>query len=213
MTILYPRAFPLLKFSSAMFDIRHEVSQTPEQGGELVSVEIAVARWIGEWTIQTKNREATGIWSAWLSSLKNGGREFLGRDVYRPTPYAHRRAGLPNGWDGEASAWTTNGTRDVLSLTGCEPGATLSVGDYVGHYWSSGDRRQVYRILAPATVDGSGEVDLDIEPGVPPGLTSGAIATFAAPACIMKIVPGSVQVPQDGNAGRISFQGKQHLKV
>lgn len=211
MSVTFPRAFPLLGFSSVRFDLELQEVHNPEQSGRLVSVERGPPRWFGEYAIETGDRRTTGIWTAWLRSLKFS-RQFLGRDPYRPLPLAYK-SGLPGGWNGHATSWTVNLARDEVELNAgaSRAGFQYLTGDYLGFSWDTGGKLTLHEILADVAANGSGVAMVPIEPALPTWVDPAAIATVNGPACLMKIVPGSVQSPKDGVSGRISFQARQDL--
>lgn len=209
MSITFPRAFPMLRFNTVSFDLELNEAHNPLESGRLESVEYGPPRWISEYQIQTGNRRDTGLWTAWLRSLKFS-RHFLGRDPFRPLPL-HYKDGLPGGFSGDASSWSINGNRDELTFNGAPAAFKFLTGDYVGFSWNSGDNLTLHEILADADADGSGVAVLPIEPQLPTWVDGSATCSVDGPACLMKIVPGSVTAPKDGAAGRISFKGRQDL--
>jgi hypothetical protein len=133
MAITYPRAMLTgIGFGSQKFDLVHQSVIAPTRGGQLVSVELGPARWVGEWQTNRLPEIDFNALRAWLSSLRGSGRSFYGRDRLHSFPFS-----CPNGFggltragggafDGTATSWSVDGSRSALTLNGLPAGLALA---------------------------------------------------------------------------------------
>jgi hypothetical protein len=211
---------PTRGFGDIEFELVHAVAVTPEQGGRLVSVELGEARWRMKVRTATMDMTRLGEWRAFLASLKGAGRTFLGLDVSRryPVTYSTGFAGLNRAgggsFDGTATSWSVNSTRDEITLNGLPASFRLRPGDMVGLSWSSGAKRTLHRVLEDVTGNGSGVGTWQVEPGVPTWAPGGATATLDQPSAVMRVQPGSVSIGVSMmRSGAVSFDAIQHLEA
>ncbi len=171
--------------------------QSPTADGRVGGVAVGPPLWRGRWTLSRKmSLAASEQWRAFVSRLRGAQLPFLARDLARPWPLAYptgfaalTRAG-GGAFDGTASSWSVNATRDVATVTGLPATFVLSIGDYAMWRWETGGetRRALCRAIEAVTADGSGAAALRLEPPLPALVPSGAVMDFAEPACVMKRV-------------------------
>lgn len=219
MTITFPRDMLSIGFASQAFELQHQVTTAPERGGRIVSVELGPARWVGSWTTNRLGRAEFNALRSWLSSLRSASRLFYGADRLHRWPLAYpagftglNRAG-GGAFDGTATGWSVDGTRSTLTLTGLPVGFSVAAGDYVGMTWST-TKRALVRSLETVLANGSGTAVFDIEPSMPLVVAGGAVASFAAPTCLMRLEPGATDASASADrTGAISFRAIQHLEA
>lgn len=215
MSITFPRPLPSSRLRSSNFEIERQETVAPEASGRLVSAEIGWPRWTLALSTTPGSEAEFDLWRAWTASLKGARRMFFGRDVRRgPYPLLYRngfaglvRAGGSTPFDGTATSWA--GSVDEPSLAGLPVGFVVSAGDYLGFSWGSSGARTLHRVVQGGIADGSGDVDLVVEPEIPAFVPSDAVASFDAPTCLMRIRPGSLDLSADIKDRRVSFEAVQ----
>lgn len=149
-------------------------------------------------------------WRARLESLENGFRTFMGFPKSRCYPIAYPDGSWPTGasFDGVSANLHTIATdRNAVRLSALPAGFVLSVGDYI--QIGTGDLHQV---MEAATASGAGLTPLfEVRPYIWAGVATSADVSVKRPACVMSIVPGSVQTSADRATGRgvITFQAME----
>lgn len=203
MAITFPRAMPTAGVIQETFEIQRVDYLSPEASGRLGSISAGSPLWMSEWTLPTTGQARADEWRAWVSSLRGSGRLFLGAEQHRPLPLAHQATGFSGmtragggAFDGTATSWSVNGTRDVVTLNGQPVGLTLSWGDYIGFKWTTTGqvRRALVRCVEPAVANGSGVIAVTVEPPLPLLTSAGAVATLDRPDCLMKLIPSATKL-------------------
>ncbi|SFK41506.1 hypothetical protein [Caulobacter sp. UNC279MFTsu5.1] len=202
MALVFPRAMPSAGVSQEYFEIQRVDYLSPEAGGRLGAVSAGFPLWEAEWSLPTTGQARADEWRAWISAQRGPGRLFFGAEQHRPLPLS-----CPNGFagmvragggafDGVATSWSVNGTRDGLTLQGQPVGLALGWGDYVGFKWttSGAQRRALVRVVEPGVANGSGALLVSVEPPLPTLVPSGADATLDHPDCLMKLIPGETKL-------------------
>lgn len=198
MTITFPRDMPDSGASGQEFEIQRIDYGAPEASGFQGGVQVGFPLWLAVWTLGKMGARRSDVWRAWVSTLRGRQRRFYGRDLARPRPLAFID-GLPSGWSGNATAWSSNVDaydNGLLGLTGFPPSFPMSIGDYVGFRWTNGgeQRRALVRVVEAAVSSGSGGITLTVEPPVPSCVPPGAIAYVERPTCIMQLVTEQTQL-------------------
>lgn len=176
---------------STQFELprRQEVSRA--SGGRTYVKDLGDPLWTATYQSRSLTINELDYWRAKLDLLENGAGTFYGRSLSRCRPILHPGAAtLP---EGTLSGVDTD--RKTLTITGLT-GITLSVGDML-----QVGTTDLHRIV----VAGS---SVEVRPHLWPGVTTGATVTISKPACVMMIVPGSIQTqaaPDTGD-GVVTFQ-------
>ena len=171
--------------------------QSPTADGRVAGVAVGPPLWRGRWGLSRKmSLEASEQWRAFVSRIRGAQLPFLARDLARPWPLAYpngfaslNRAG-GGAFDGTASSWSVDATRDTATATGLPAAFVLQVGDYAMWRWQTAgeDRRALGRVIEAVTTNGSGVAAIRLEPPLPTLVPSGAVMDFAEPCCVMKRV-------------------------
>lgn len=203
MALSFPREMPDAGPSEEAFEPERLDFLTPEAGGRLGAATAGFPVWRGEWTLgRAMTMENSEAWRAFAASLRGPQRLFYGRDYGRPLPlrYPGGFAGLTRAgggaFDGTASSWSVNGTRDVLTLNGLPAGFEISIGDYVMLRWttSSEPRRALVRAVEAAAASGAGVAPFSIEPPLPALVPGSAVADLDRPCCLMRLIPSETSI-------------------
>lgn len=196
--ITFPRDMPESGASGQEFELLRVDYAAPEASGFQGGLQAGFPLWQAVWTLGKMGARRSDLWRAWLLTMRGRQRRFYGRDLARPRPLAHIN-GLPGGWDGDASAWSTNTDpekNERLGMIGLPNGLVLSIGDYVGFRWTnSGEqRRALVRVVEAAAASSGGAITVTVEPPVPDCVPNVAIAYLERPCCIMRLVPEETQL-------------------
>lgn len=174
-------------------------------GGDILSAEIAPARWEGAVSLAPMKSRVADRLSLLLAALENPGATFEGYKGNQIGP-----AGDPRGLALAGASVTVGGfntAASTLTLAGLPPGLSLSVGDMVSFSYEG--RRALHRF----SEDGTGA--LEVRPHLRPGLTAGVEAELIRPYCVAVLVPGTVShgVTRGGVTSGMSFEFRQTLEV
>lgn len=207
MALTFPRQMPAFGLGMQSFELQRVDYVTPVVDGRLTAVSAGWPLWKAEWSFTGMTETQTEAWRAWLSALRGSQRTFFGSDQRRAVPLAYRKTGL--GFDGDATSWSVNNDRDVLTLTFPEE-VTFTPGDYVGFRWG-GDRRTKVRVLEAAA---GPTLSVGIEPPLPRAVSGAAVAHVKNPACTMRLIesPSDLRVGVDGVLSG-SFSAIQDLRA
>ena len=201
MAITFPRSMPRRSLATQKFELERIDYLSPTVGAGIGSVTAGAPVWAAEWSLTGMTEDQVEEWRAWLTSLRGSQRPFFGADQRRSIPRAYKKTGLPPGFNGDATAWSVNADRDVVTPT-LPASFILMTGDYIGFRWGANGRTKV-RLLEGRV--GTGPVT--VEPAVPTVVPGNAVAYVLNPVCVMKLTPdtefGAMGV--DGQmAGKIS---------
>lgn len=203
MSLTFPRDMPSAGVGEETFEIQRVDYLSPEAGGRLGSMSAGYPLWGGEWALPTKGQARADEWRAWISAQRGSTRLFYGYETARRVPLAYQdsnmlallRAG-GGAFDGKATSWSVNGTRDVLTLNGLPAGLVLTWGDYCGFEWttSSQARRSLVRAVESVVANGSGVAAFAVEPPLPLLTSGAALANLYRPSCLMRLVPSQTKL-------------------
>lgn len=209
MTITFPIAQPSGGIVSQAFEVNRDDAISPSNRGRIASVASGFPLWQSVITLGNTNEDETGDWSSFVAVLRGAARRFLGFDVTRPFPRAYPkgfagmvRAGGSTAFDGSATSWSLNATRDVVTLHGLPANFAIAKRDYLGFRWGDG-RYALVRAVENVTGNGDGDITFTVEPPVPGGdaytvVPDDATAYLNNPVCLMAIVPQQTNLgPQD----------------
>jgi hypothetical protein len=214
--VTYPLIMPPFGVGRQSFELRRFDFLSPEASGRLGGVSAGEPLWAAKWTLADMTPGKADQWGAFVELLDGPLRQFYGYDHARLYPKAYpngfdgvNRAG-GGAFDGAATTWAVDGTGAVLTLTGLPANAVLSVRDYVGFRWTTGglQRRALVRCAEKITANGAGSASVTVRPAVPTVVPPGAVAYLDKPTCLMRLVPGGVNVgdmdPRRALTGEIS---------
>lgn len=192
MAITFPRPMLPYGLNVQTFELDRIDYMSPTVGAGIGAVTAGAPLWSASWSLSGMSEDRMEEWRAWLTSMRGSQRTFFGGDQRRRVPRAYRTTGLPSGFSGDATAWSVNTDRDVLTLA-LPNGFTLLTGDYVGFRWGANGRTKV-RLLEPC----AGSAAVAVEPPLPNLVPSNAVAYVLNPVCVMKLTPdtqfGSIDV-------------------
>jgi hypothetical protein len=217
MALSFPRSMPSAGVSDETFEILRVDHLSPEASGLLGSISAGFPLWMGEWALPTTGQDRADEWRAWISAQRGSSRLFYGCETARPVPLAYQNSNMlalsragGGAFDGTATSWSVNGTRDVLTVNGLPAGFIFTWGDYAGFKWttSSQPRRTLGRAVEGAIANGSGVAVLTIEPPLPGFVPGGAVLNFDRPDCLMKLVPSATKLGNKTRRQSISGQIK-----
>ena len=208
MAIEYPRSFPQeLKIRSVKLRIERYVKRTFLRSGYAQTVEIAPARWVGEWVTPPLTGDQNDVIMTWLDTLRGGMQMFYGADPSRARPIAH-----PNGISGWNGSATVTGREDFTIAFGGVPNALrLNPGDmlHMAKGVSGVMHVGLHRVTEAATASG-GAISVAVEPAVNKDVfTVDTAATFYNPCALFILDPDSIEGSKSIDFDAISFSATQ----
>lgn len=171
---------------------RQEASRAA--GGRTYVKDLGDPLWTATYQSRSLSPNELDYWRARLDQLENGAGTFYGRHFARCRPIKHPGSSvLPSG-----TIATIGSDRKTLTLSGFS-GITFSVGDML-----QVGSTDLHRIVATGGA-------LEVRPHLWPGVSTGAAVVISKPACIMAIVPGSIQTQSapDTGDGVMTFQAME----
>lgn len=197
MTIAVPRVMPTVGIISSAFRLRRTDFLSQDQGGRLGGMGAGQPLWSMKTTLGNMTFDNADIVSAFVDRQRGPQRLFVAYDVDRQDPRFHAR-GIA--YSPTAASWSqtidSDGTA-YLSLAGLSAGQRISTGDYIGFIWDDW-KRALVRAMEPAGADAAGAVTFEIEPAVPNVVPGTAVAVLRQAGCLMRLVPGQVQLGENG---------------
>jgi hypothetical protein len=193
-----PVAMPDMYVGLQSFELLRVDYVAPEASGRVGGVQAGFPLWQANWSFSRMPQSNSDEWRAWLSGMRGQTRRFIGRDLARPLPRAYMETGLPGGFGGAASSWssTINADGDCeLTLNGLPAGFQISQGDYTDFRYDATEEaiedlpwRALVRSTENVVADGSGVATFIVEPPVPSAVPLDAVAHLDEPGCIMALV-------------------------
>lgn len=220
MAITFPRDLPALsRWTGASMDLDRADAAAKESSGKLAGLQLGWPLWrlSLSWGQGLTEAEAE-LMAAWLDGQRGAQRTFWGYDPTQRNPlsYPNGVSGLARATsgtldaNGDASSWSVNTARDVVTLTGMPNGFRLRPGDIIGWRWSSGAKRTAARCLEDVSATSGGSLAMTIEPPLPstvPAAGAGCTAHVAQTKVLMRLDPTQTQVDPKGSrrvrAGRL----------
>lgn len=214
MAILFPRELPDYRLERGSFRLVDAVTSTASHAGAKINLSrISDPTWILEVQTRPMWDDDRRAWTAWMSSLRGGLREFVAYDKTRNPPLAYPGAkastDIAGGWNGTASV-SSLGASGALGLSGLPAGYQSSEGDRIGleqdgHYG-------YYEVLEDAAADGSGAVTLTVAPFLHTSIfTTAATARLWLPKAKFILDWQSWQEETIGGPSPISFTAHQRV--
>ena len=208
MALTFPRDLPsLTTLASARFEIDRADTFGKDGAGKLGGVQLGWPLWRldlawGDGITEAESDE----WAAWVLAQRGPQRTFWGFNPMRRQP-AHyptgvngmARAGVGGTLDanGDASSWSINANRDVLTLNGMPNGFRLRYQDLVGFRWSAGAKRTASRVVEEGAATAGGVLVVTIEPPLHssvPASGAGCVAHVALTKVLMRLDPTKTEV-------------------
>lgn len=214
---------PDVFYANVEFEPQRVDYGAPEAGGRIGGVQAGFPLWAGGWTVDVAgpgdDDAGADALRAFFSGVRGAIRRFVGRDVLRPYPKAHKRgfAGMMRAgggaFDGSATSWSeiiaADGDSEV-TLTNLPVGLVLGTGDYIGLSWIATEAavagltwQACVRVVEGGVSDGSGEITVTCEPPVPSAVPAGAVASLDQPGCTMVLIADRSSLQAVGGGGLI----------
>lgn len=193
----FPFTHPHIKFGFARFQLQEEVKAFASGKGRANYTEVNDPVWTITFTSTALDERKLAELTAWFTSLRGGTKSALVTQNVVCRPFAHISDPTPAQDTGVLNS-ITNG--NVLAIGSVSASLVLSIGDMIG--LETGAYRGVHRVTA---VSGTGTTrTVTVEPPVRSYITTGALVRFIQPELVMRPVPGSWSVPDEGKP-RVSF--------
>lgn len=192
---------------------RDELSRTA--GGVTIPKNLGSPLWRASYVTRSLAPNLLDEWRARLDTLENGLKTFRGYPLSRCYPIAYPGGSWPTGgaFSGETATVHTVGSGNrSLRVDLLPAGFELRVGDLFQVKRGSTDRRDLYRVMEPATADGSGVTpEFEVRPHLWPGVAVDDVVSVKRPWCVMAVVPGSISSTADPVTGRgtVSFEAME----
>jgi hypothetical protein len=200
-----PIEMPADLYTSHEFELQRVDYSAPEASGRMGGVQAGFPLWLAVYTLDGGlDVDESDQARAFMAQIRGATRRFVGRDIGRPYPKAHKSgfAGMtrPDAslFDGSATAWSEAITADndsQVTLQGIPAGLELGLGDYIGFRWVATESsvagltwHACVRVVEGGTAAGTGELTVTSEPPIPAAVPAGAVAYLNEPACIMTLV-------------------------
>lgn len=153
------------------------------------------------------------VWLAFLDDLAGGLNLFTTYDHTQCQPRAYWGAALPGtNWDGTASV-SAIGSSGALTLSGLPANYQAKAYDAFGleQTVASVARYGYFRIMADATANGSGQMQVRVRPFVPDLFTTAAVVRMVKPIGKFLIDPASISFDENDPFAALSFAARQRL--
>lgn len=121
--------------------------------------------------------ESNSVWQVLIMQLKGRTNQLAMHNMARPIPLGNMRGTMTMG---AASAGATSLT---ITATG-QASKTLLAGDYIG--FGVGTSQQVVMITADATADGSGVINVNVEPPLRNAFSAGTAVVWDKPKVLFR---------------------------
>ena len=198
---------------TTQFEVAWRQEQSRAAGGRTYVKDLGDPLWALTAQSRPLSPNELDYWRARLNAMENGLATFWGYSMSRCYPIKYPRGTWSTGagFDGNATLNSVGANNKSVSISGLPVGYVVSAGDYI----QIGDA-DLHHVVEDATSNGSGitpefEVRPHIWPGVDANDSPAPIVKVKRPACIMAIVPGSVQSQADPQTGwgAVSFQAME----
>lgn len=197
----FPFSHPHILFGHSRFRLARDVRSVASGGGRMNHSEVSDPVWTITFTsVQLRERDLAEL-TAWWDNLRSGLRSALVTQNVTCRPFAHANpANAAPAQNPGNLVSVTDG--NVLSVDSVDAALTLQPGDLIG--LEVGAYRGLHRVVA---VTGAGTTSRIITVDPPPRsyvAQAGAVVRFERPELVMRPVPGSFSVPDEG-LPRVSF--------
>lgn len=176
-----------LPVKAKSFDLNYAQLISPSGTGFSQTIERGPTLWSASYETPPLRDERDQVFQAFLDSLYGSMGTFLAFDPRRPRPYAYRNIG--------GKPWVQSGQTDAIVIAGntanstlqlgrLEPGAIISVGDYISH--KIGRAWYLYRVIVGGVaVSNTLTVTVNLRP--PTFAAQAYIARLDRACCTMKL--------------------------
>ncbi len=193
----FPFTHPHIRFGFARFQLVRDVRSVASGKGRMNYSEVSDPVWTITFNSVALDERKLAELTAWWETLRGGIRSTLVTQNVTCRPFAHISDPTPAQDTGILDSITDG---NVLAVSGVSAALSLTVGDLVG--LENGNYRGLQRVTE---VSGSGtNRTLTVEPPPRSYITPGAVVRFIQPELVMRPVPGSWSVPDEGKP-RVSF--------
>lgn len=221
MALTFPRDLPALTtLESVGFEIERLDALAKEGSGKLGGLQLGWPLWRlvlswGEGLTEAESSE----WAQWVRTQRGAQRTFWGYDPLKRNPL-HYPAGVAGmarvgggtlDANGDATSWSINAGRDVLTLNAMPNGFRLRPDDVIGFRWSAGTKRTAVSAAEDVSATAGGVLAITIEPPLHssvPSSGAGCVAHVAMTKVLMRLDPAGTEVGQMNNLrvkpGRLS---------
>jgi hypothetical protein len=187
------------------FDLAWRQEQSVQASGRVIVKDMGSPLWSCRGISKVLSPNNLDQWRARLTSLENGLATFLGYPLSRTYPILYPKGNWPTGgaFSGTtANLASINANRKAITVSALPAGFSLSIGDFL----SLGGNVDLHQVMEPATAAAGTTTEFEIRPGLWPTRTTGAAVSVYRPACLMAIMPGSIQTDsQISGWGSVSF--------
>lgn len=216
MALVFPRPLPAGEwFAQADFRLSEPYAVNELAGGGYQVMELATRRWLADFTTVEVDAADRQMWQAFLNTLRGGQRAFLAFDPEKTYPRAYgpgvlnlsRAVGGAFDGTGVLNSWTSSS----LQILGLPANYRATTGDMISFDWNG--TKALHQIAEDAVAQASGVLNVSVEPAVlalPPP-TFGASVAFVRPACVMRVIPGTVSAPAAAYLAPVRFNASQVL--
>ena len=165
--------------SNTQSDLVSPISQSAQL------LELPGARWTARYELPPMTRDQAAAWQAFLVRLRGRSGQFYGFDPDARTARGSARSKAAGALTVSVDSPSPSGAS--LPVTGADADETgvFLKGDYLAYDVGTG--RQLHMVVADADADGSGTLDLAIEPPIRQSPAGGATIIFADPSCVMRL--------------------------
>lgn len=193
-----PVDMPTSYVGQQQFELQRVDYMAPEASGRIGGVQAGFPLWLAVYTLGRMPIENSDEWRAFLSGQRGQTRRFVGFPLERTLPREYMDTGLPGGFSGAASSWSSSINADgdcELTLNGLPGGFVISPGDYIDFRYDATEDsiaglpwRALVRSTETGTASGGGVATFVVEPPVPTAVPGSAVAHLDNPGCTMAIV-------------------------
>lgn len=207
--------FDLLPVRSVAFDMPGAFAADETDAGETFTWKHGSRLWEGEITLGKMRYSEIARAEVYLNLLQEPGRTFMVYDTRFPAPQSDKDGALLGAATPLINTLETDARE--LSLSGLPAGYQLTIGDYLSFdYLASPTRHALHRVVTGSvTADGLGVTPvMEVQPPIRSGAAAGAAVSLIRPACMVKVIPGTVTPGTNArgfNQG-MSFKIRQTLR-
>lgn len=194
------------------FELQYRDELSGKADGTIIVKDLGPALWVLAAQSHQLRSSKLRYWKARLASLDNGIGRFYGYDLAGCWPAAYPGGSWPTGGGFDGVSATVDDLDDAdarkIALGGLPAGFKVSVGDYL----SIPTRTGLHQAMEAVTANVSGVTSaFEVRPPIRANVLETDVVSVKRAACVMMLVPGSVQSTADAASGfgTVSFRGIQ----